>query len=472
MADIKTDTVAITELIVFESIITQATQSKTKAPEYAKCLRQFIQFHSLGDCDNVRIFFNTSWKRFNRLKKLKASHAVILDQASTIPTEFPRAGISPTSSPEPPVKTKRKSFTDLGTRMRKERTGDLLQYINDYVQKECPELSTTQMLGYLVHRINIQSQKDIARVGHQLFTESVSSSESFLLDEAIAMMHSLTLSREQMRKMRHLLLAKGIYFPTSNELLEGRAKLRPIITPILDGKGVKVEYKELVKMTVESTLKVALAGKCVDNSGEYEMVFKDGGDGAGAQIIWNSTATADFGENMFQYGLTPLKLLFYKDGEAEVLWMNYAPNSSKSLRPVFLVREVETNEDLLDLVILTTDQARSELAAEGICTQYQSDTGGCQAINVKIVIHDTMKDLKFKRHISGLGGADCILCISKQGDWTDREKVNQGFPIKRTAEDTMKLYQGLVNSDGEVKCHSFLLHASFSIHNKFVYITR
>ena len=61
-----------------------------------------------------------------------------------------------------------------------------------------------------------------------------------------------------------------------------------------------------------------------------------------------------------------------------------------------------------------------------------------------------MKDLKFKRSISGLGGADCILCFSKQSDWTDREKVSKGFPIERTAEDTMQLYHDLVNGDGEV----------------------
>ena len=129
--------------------------------------------------------------------------------------------------------------------------------------------------------------------------------------------------------------------------------------------------------------------------------------------------------------------------------MNHAPNSCRSLRPVFLVREKETDEDLLKLVIPTTDQARAELAAEGICATYQSDIGD-QAVDVKILIHDTMKDLKFKRHISGLGGADCILCISKQEDWVNRERVVQGFPIERTAEDTLKLYHDLVNGDDEV----------------------
>ena len=68
---------------------------------------------------------------------------------------------------------------------------------------------------------------------------------SFELQEAIALMHSLTLSREQMRKMRFFFNSKDIYFPTTNELLEGRKRLRPTITPVLDNKGVQVQYKGL-----------------------------------------------------------------------------------------------------------------------------------------------------------------------------------------------------------------------------------
>ena len=102
---------------------------------------------------------------------------------------------------EPEVKVRRKRFLDLGVRMKKERTDEILKQINDHVEKNCPELSTTQLLGYLIHRINVQSRKDIAKVGLQLFTESLSATNSFSVDEAIAVMHSLTLSREQMRKM-------------------------------------------------------------------------------------------------------------------------------------------------------------------------------------------------------------------------------------------------------------------------------
>jgi hypothetical protein len=80
--------------------------------------------------------------------------------------------------------------------------------------------------------------------------------DTFSIDESIALMHSLTLSKEQMRRLRFLFASKGIYFPTTNELLEGRKKLRPTISNVLTGRGVSVQYKELVKMTIDSVLNI------------------------------------------------------------------------------------------------------------------------------------------------------------------------------------------------------------------------
>ena len=98
-------------------------------------------------------------------------------------------------------------------------------------------------------------------------------------------MHSLTLSKEQMRKLHHIMASKGIYFPTTNELLEARKNLRPVITPVLDGKGVQVRYNELVQMTAESILKVVSIDKPLGEDGNLEIVFKDGCDGVGQQVV-------------------------------------------------------------------------------------------------------------------------------------------------------------------------------------------
>ena len=442
-------TVHLTERHVFESIVEVSSQgSRTKSPEYATVLQHFLEIHNVEECEQVVKFFKKGWTHFKRLKQSKQGHDTIIEQASKESTEFQQNCLPP--PPAEPSKKRRKSFVDLGSRMKKERTESLLQHINDFVTRECPELSVTQLLGYLIHRINVQSEKKVAKVGYEIFSSSVTNTRSFEVEEAIALMHSLTLSRDQMRKMRNILAGKGIYFPTSNELLEGRKKLRPVISPVLNDRGVQVQYVDVVKMTISSILGLVTPEKREKKEGVLEMVFKDGGDGAGQQVVWSSTNMLTAGENMFQYGIAPLKLVRrFNDNTTEILWQNLAPNSCRSLRPLYLIREKETDEDLLSLVIPSTDAARAQLSSEGVCL-----TVGDQGFDVKVIVHDSMKDLKFKRLISGLGGADCILCKTKQADWTKREKILEGFPINRSAENTLQLYNQLVEEDGTIKTQS------------------
>ena len=49
---------------------------------------------------------------------------------------------------------------------------------------------------------------------------------------------------------------------------------------------------------------------------------------------------------------------------------------------------------------------------------------------------------------------DCIICKSKQSDWTNPDKVREGFPIDRNAADTEALYHQLVDADGEIPKHA------------------
>ena len=61
-----------------------------------------------------------------------------------------------------------------------------------------------------------------------------------------------------------------------------------------------------------------------------------------------------------------------------------------------------------------------------------------------------MKDMKYKKLLSGNGGAPCLLCDSQIDDWVNTEKVIEGFPISRSAEETEVRYNALVNSEGQI----------------------
>ena len=72
-------------------------------------------------------------------------------------------------------------------------------------------------------------------------------------------------------------------------------------------------------------------------------------------------------------------------------------------------------------------------------------------VDMSYDIKDSMKDLKLERNISGMKGASCILCETKQKDWTSAEKVNEGFSITRTVAEAKLIYQALSDEDGNVK---------------------
>lgn len=346
----------------------------------------------------------------------------------------------------------RKSFLDIGVRMRKIKTEEIYNHIQRYVETELPDINFNQFIGYLLYRHNTQDNKDLAKIGMDIFKNNYKSVQTLNIDDAIALMHSLTLTKEQMRKLRYLLISRGIVFPTTNQLLEARKKLKPTISPVLDGKGVAVDYKTIVIETTEAILNISETTSTFthEEDDRFLMIFKDGADGAGQQVVWKSTSMLGWAGNMFQYSIVPLKFVCTKHtGEKIILWENSRPNSAKCLRPIYLVREIETNEELLNLVIPMTDKARDELNEYGICTNFSN-----KPIKVNLEIIDSMKDLKFKKLLSGLGGADCILCVTKVNDWTNIENILQGFPINRSAEDTLLLYNELIDTDGNIQTSS------------------
>ena len=67
-----------------------------------------------------------------------------------------------------------------------------------------------------------------------------------------------------------------------------------------------------------------------------------------------------------------------------------------------------------NIVIRSTDSSLSQLYKNGIVINHNG-----KIINVNANIKDTMKEIKLRCSVSGLSGADCIICISKTEGWTD-----------------------------------------------------
>ena len=121
-------------------------------------------------------------------------------------------------SSAPPTPKKRKSFTDLSRQMQHIRTDKILQDLKDFINNENKEndseckLTLTQILGFLIYRINYTNNRKIADLGKSIFEENVIEGASFDNLDAIALMHDLTLTKSQMRNVKSYLGQKMFTF--------------------------------------------------------------------------------------------------------------------------------------------------------------------------------------------------------------------------------------------------------------------
>ena len=348
--------------------------------------------------------------------------------------------------PSIPSRSSYKSFLELSKYRQRCRTDSIVSELKNFIEKEeliekdGTPLSTSRLLGYLLYRVNYNKDKTLAQVGAQIYRGQFSP----------ALKHDLTLSKGDMRSMKRYVNEKGVSFPNTNQLLEERQKLRPPISPVLelDSLGVFVDYIELVRMTTASVIDAANYSRDLplDPSLKYKMTYKDGADGLGCQTIWKSKSMIDAVPNMFQHSIVPLQLECFNEVgvKSSVVWKNPSPNNSTWCRPVFLVRMVEG--EAAKHVVPYTDQCRAKLEEESFVVRAPR----CEiSYDVKHDIKDTMKDLKYKKSICGLQGADCILCKHKKADWMKEDSIREGFNITRTAEETMKLFIRLISNNDD-----------------------
>ena len=52
--------------------------------------------------------------------------------------------------------------------------------------------------------------------------------------------------------------------------------------------------------------------------------------------------------------------------DKEIVWINGTPNSPETVQPLFIIREKETDEEIMRLVIHLTDTARYKFNTEGL----------------------------------------------------------------------------------------------------------
>ncbi|CAF0942661.1 unnamed protein product [Didymodactylos carnosus] len=288
-----------------------------------------------------------------------------------------------------------KNFEELGDRQKKNRLLDLNDQLDEFAAAN--DISVNQVIGFLLRQRNYQNNKKLAALGTQLYkTGDIDHSMSELsLDETIAFKSHLDISRNQLDYCTTF-LSPFVRIPK-------REYLRNYAKNLLPKLGVLEMAPEHRKTDVLLTFREAVIDLTVQRI--IEMLHKQN------KVVPTSLVYREkCGHDGAVAGKESTKLLQFINGIFEPV--------EKSVRE------------------------------NGTSFEYKSVTD-----NVKVVIENSMKDLKVRTMESGLGGADCLLCTSRRADWKDVSKIEDPdyFAINHTAEKTLDTYKTLLRADGELE---------------------
>ena len=364
----------------------------------------------------------------------------------------------------------RRSFGSLQPKQQARETQMIVESLKDFVNKQNEkrsdseeEFTITNLLGYLLKKENHLTDKKVAEVGRRLMNNqpleeaSKNPTTEIGIDkmDAVVMIHDIDLSKEGARKMKRYW--PGGKFPGTTTILETRKQLRPEIKPLssfednpnTDLSGSAVSYKQLIKDTTASVFDVIhhRDPTLLQTFSSFNMVFKDGADGAGSQSVMRKAAMFNTPEHVYQHAIVPLRMEgVSSNGDLTEIWRNDAPNSALWCRPQALIRGKE-DRGLLEYDFTYAEKEQEELCKEPVMITSSRNPGLAGLVKMHIV--DSMKDLKLKKSLSGCGGAACLLCMSKKGDWMKEECVNKGFLMERTREVVDEIYAEIVRNEEE-----------------------
>ena len=198
-----------------------------------------------------------------------------------------------------------------------------------------------------------------------------------------------------------------VSLPNSNEILPSWKDLRteqykftpPVIhqtDPII---GVKYNYNEAIKKTIERTLDTVDAINLPPSGSTLKVRIKDGVDGSGSHSIYNQLNNADT-HNMILYMFCILDIIDVQTNS--MVFIEQQPNSPDAMRPLFIMMGKESLANLESV----KDAFNQRILNIEFVLIFRN-----HVYNIIIEANMSMIDGKMRSLLSGLGGAFCMLCF-------------------------------------------------------------
>ena len=165
---------------------------------------------------------------------------------------------------------------ELSQRHARRRTDAILTQLKEEAEKQM--ITVTQLLGYLLYRVNYTHDKAVAEVGKKLFDQE-SVDREVTLDEALHMLSTYRLGRSAYTSLRHYLMQK-VDLPAHYKLMQHKNMIMPSASSPIGVSGVSVNLCESVRIHFQR-----LIGILGLQPGTYRMSAKEGLDGSGRHAI-------------------------------------------------------------------------------------------------------------------------------------------------------------------------------------------
>ena len=380
------------------------------------------------------------WKKHRNLDAYKDKFAAIAMYKNEFPDRKP-AVAERSKTPKRPTR----DFSEVGSRQKRNKLTDLNSQLDDFAREN--NIGVNQVIGYLLYQRNYNTNKNLAKIGDELYKKGdldESTRATLDIDHALALKSHINLSRNDLDFLKSF-QKEFVHIPNRNIIREYSQTLTPSVIECREKRGIIVKnLQESVSLTI-SRLLDQLTKMNVSLPSNLTFKYKTGHDGAGGQSVYRANENPMSDPNIFAKMYVPLSLTDTRT--QEILWKNETPNSAFYTRPLALIAEKES-ADLIRFINETFEPEEQKLRDTRIELQQ-----GDKKYKVSLIIEDSMKDLKVRTIESGLGGADCLMCHTRQADWKNKDKINDHntFQITRTAEKTLKLYEEMIADSGEIK---------------------
>ena len=259
------------------------------------------------------------------------------------------------------------SLDQLSPRQRSRRTQALMSLLQEEAEEN--SITTSQLLGYLLHRENYVKDRALAAVGMQVFSNKPVGKE-LSLDEGLYILSQYKLGRTSYTSLRHDLKPRGELL-AHYKLMQHKNAIMPTIAQLSEVPGVILSLTKSVVVHFERLVKLLQL-----QSGSYIMKAKEG---LGRHSVYNQQGSFE-SHNMIVWMWVPLQ--FAKDssdvamideltcstsstGSSEIVWKEGAPSSPEAARPILLAVGKE-DKDLLNKLIPPVDAEICSLQSKGV----------------------------------------------------------------------------------------------------------